>query len=294
MKSFFDPCYREKDCVPVAYSWYDRADMMKTTLEAVNHSHSLCEIMYVCEGGMSIETEAGRVELGRRQLVWLDAGIRHWNMSFSNELCSMMNIEFQYEASDDRAPSLRAIAQQDEATRHMLERGARVAVLNDTDNTLFRLMKAAIPLADGIDRDSERLCSLLCVQMMLEIARLLEQNQTQPSGTNRYVTEALAIMRRDYAEPLTAAIIAHQLHIQPTYLHRLFREHTNKTMNEHLQSIRLQQAKLLLTGTSRSLLEIAMDVGISSQQHFSRLFRKWTGLSPQEYRKTHSPGVSAE
>ena len=145
MKSFFDPCYREKDCVPVAYSWYDRADMMKTTLEAVNHSHSLCEIMYVCEGGMSIETEAGRVELGRRQLVWLDAGIRHWNMSFSNELCSMMNIEFQYEVSDDRAPSLRAIAQQDEATRHMLERGARVAVLNDTDNTLFRLMKAAIP-----------------------------------------------------------------------------------------------------------------------------------------------------
>ena len=57
MKSFFDPCYREKDCVPVAYSWYDRADMMKTTLEAVNHSHSLCEIMYVCEGGMSIETD---------------------------------------------------------------------------------------------------------------------------------------------------------------------------------------------------------------------------------------------
>ena len=276
MKSFFDPCYREKDCVPVAYSWYDRADMMKTTLELINHSHPLCEIMYVCEGGMSIETEAGRVELGRRQLVWLDAGVRHWNMGFSDELCSMMNLEFQYEESDGRAPSLRAVAEQDEATRHMLERGARVAVLNDTDNTLFRLMKAAIPLADGIDRDSERLCSLLCVQMMLEIARLL------------------AIMRRDYAEPLTAAVIAHQLHIQPTYLHRLLREHTNKTMNEHLQSIRIQQAKLLLTGTSRSLLEIAMDVGISSQQHFSRLFRKWTGLSPQEYRKTHSPGAPAE
>ena len=101
-------------------------------------------------------------------------------------------------------------------------------------------------------------------------------------------------MRRDYAEPLTASVIARQLHIQPTYLHRLFREHTAKTMNEHLQSIRIQQAKLLLTGTRRSLLEIAMDVGISSQQHFSRLFRKITGLSPQEYRKTHPPGAAAE
>ena len=146
----------------MVYAWYDRANMMKTTLELINHSHSLCEIMYVCEGGMSIETEA------------------------------------------------------------------------------------------------------------------------------------LAIMRRDYAEPLTTAVIARQLHIQPTYLHRLFREHTAKTMNEHLQSIRIQQAKLLLTGTRRSLLEIAMDVGISSQQHFSRLFRKITGLSPQEYRKTHPPGAAAE
>ena len=226
--------------------------------------------------------------------MWLDAGVRHWNMGFSNELCSMMNLEFQYEETDGRAPSLRAVAEQDEATRHMLERGARVVTLNDTDNTVFRLMKAAVPLADGIGRDSEKLCSLLCVQIMLEVARLLEQNQSQPAGTNRYVTEALAIMRRDYAEPLTAAVIARQLHIQPTYLHRLFREHTAKTMNEHLQSIRIQQAKLLLTGTRRSLLEIAMDVGISSQQHFSRLFRKWTGLSPQEYRKTHSPGASAE
>ena len=134
----------------------------------------------------------------------------------------------------------------------------------------------------------------VCVQIMLEVARLLEQNQSQPAGTNRYVTEALAIMRRDYAEPLTTAVIARQLHIQPTYLHRLFREHTAKTMNEHLQSIRIQQAKLLLTGTRRSLLEIAMDVGISSQQHFSRLFRKITGLSPQEYRKTHPPGAAAE
>lgn len=294
MKSFFDPCYREKECVPVVYAWYDRANMMKTTLELINHSHSLCEIMYVCEGGMSIETEAGRVELGRRQLVWLDAGVRHWNMGFSDELCSMMNLEFQYEESDGRAPSLRAVAEQDEATRHMLERGARVVTLNDTDNTVFRLMKAAVPLADGIGRDSEKLCSLLCVQIMLEVARLLEQNQSQPAGTNRYVTEALAIMRRDYAEPLTTAVIARQLHIQPTYLHRLFREHTAKTMNEHLQSIRIQQAKLLLTGTRRSLLEIATDVGISSQQHFSRLFRKITGLSPQEYRKTHPPGAAAE
>ena len=165
----------------MVYAWYDRANMMKTTLELINHSHSLCEIMYVCEGGMSIETEAGRVELGRRQLVWLDAGVRHWNMGFSDELCSMMNLEFQYEASDGRAPSLRAVAEQDEATRHMLERGARVADPERYGQHRFPPDEGGRS-AGGRHRPGSRKSSarLLCVQMMLEVARLLEQNQSQP------------------------------------------------------------------------------------------------------------------
>lgn len=166
----------------------------------------------------------------------------------------------------------------------MLAEAKRVLVLTDKNHTISRYMKEIIHLANSTHRTAEKLCSLLCTQLMLEVAALSSQHRTCQPSKNRYVSEALAIMQSDYAEPLTAALLAAQLHIQPTYLHRLFREHTVRTMNEHLQHIRIENAKNLLSTTSKNLLEIAGEVGINSQQHFSQLFKKIVGISPLEYR----------
>ena len=291
MISFFDPLYRQGVYVPVVHGYYDRADMMQSTPEAVNHAHSLCEIMYVNEGMMNIDTADGDVRVWRKQFVWLDANVRHWDLRFAGGLCSMMNIEYQYEPLDSRAPSLSAVARADASTASLLAHPVPFLVLTDRDNTVYYLMKEIIQLSDSTHKQSERLCSLLCTQVMLEVARLSQQRRGAAAPiTNRYVAEALAIMQRDYAETLTAADIAAQLHIQPTYLHRLFKEHTPCTMGEHLQHIRIQRAQELLLATDDTLLDIAAAVGISSPQHFSQLFRRLTGLSPAEYRKQRKEG----
>ena len=57
MNSIYDAENLKPGFVPVVYGYYDRANMMESTPEVINHSHSLCEIMYVNEGAMSIETE---------------------------------------------------------------------------------------------------------------------------------------------------------------------------------------------------------------------------------------------
>ncbi|MDD3334351.1 MAG: AraC family transcriptional regulator [Eubacteriales bacterium] len=286
MISYFDPLYRQSDYVPVVHSYYDRADMQRSTVLRVNHAHSLCEIMYVNEGQMSLETEEGLIQVGRKQFIWLDANVKHWGLNFGDSLCSMMNIEFQYELLDCRAPTLRAISRQDDATQELISHPVPHMVLTDRDDTVYHLMKEIIQLADSTHKQSERLCSLLCTQVMLEVARLFQQRRgALPPITNRYVSDALSIMRRDYAEPLTVAGIAAQLHVQPTYLHRLFREHTAYTMGEHLQRIRVQQAQRLLLHTKDALPEVAAAVGISSPQHFAQLFKRIVGISPAEYRR---------
>ncbi len=285
MISFFDPMYRCGPYVPVIHAYYDRADMLRSTNHLVDHSHSLCEIMYVCEGNMSIELTEGVVKVGRRQFIWLDSNVRHWDLRFSDDLCSMMNVEYQYEALDTRAPSLGEVARNDRATDYLLSHPCSHLLLTDSNETVYRLMKEIILLADSTNVQAEKLCSLLCTQLVLEVARLNSHNISDNVPVkNRYVSEAVGIMQRDFAEPLTAAVIADQLHIQPTYLHRLFREHTGRTMSEHLQTIRIQQAQRLLTQTDDTLLEISCAVGISSQQHFSKLFRHIVGISPLDYR----------
>lgn len=288
MISFFDPIYQKGSYVPVVHGYYDRADMMQTTPEEVNHAHSLCEIMYVTEGMMSIETADGVARVGRKQFIWLDANVRHWDLKFSDGLCSMMNVEYQYEALDTRAPTLRALARYDASTANFLAHPLPYIVLTDREDTVFHLMKEIVHLSDSAHEQSERLCSILCTQLIMEVARLGGQYRGQAAPVNNtYVSEALAIMQRDYAESLTAASIASRLHIQPTYLHRLFKEHTTLTMGEHLQRIRVQRAQELLLSTDDTLLDIASAVGIGSQQHFSQLFRRAVGMTPSEYRKQY-------
>ena len=285
MNSIYDAVNLQPGFVPVVYGYYDRANMMESTPEVVNHSHSLCEIMYVNEGMMSIETECGFQRVGCSQFIWIDAGIRHWDLRFNNGLCSMMNIEFQYEEGAALAPDLGQLAGADSALRSMLEQKPRVMTLTDRNGVVFQLMKSIIPLADSTNAQSRYLCSLLCTQVMLEISRLRGLNQAPVRADNHYVAEALEILHRSYAEPLTVSDVAEQLHIHPSYLHRLFRECTSRTMKEHLQRIRIQQAQELLGDPRKSILEISEEVGFSSPQRFQQLFRKITGLRPTDYRK---------
>ena len=211
MNSIYDTENLQPGFVPMVYGYYDRANMMESTPEVINHSHSLCEIMYVNEGTMSIETESGFNRVSSGQFIWIDAGIRHWDLRFNNGLCSMMNI------------------------KEMFEQKPRVLTLTDRNDVVFQLMKSIIPLADSTNEQSRHLCPLLCTQVVLEIARLRGLNQSPEVTANHYITEALEILHTSYAEPLTASEVAGRLHIHPSYLHRLFREYTSRTMKDHLQ-----------------------------------------------------------
>ena len=286
MNSIYDAENLQPGYVPAVYGYYDRANMMESTPEVINHSHSLCEIMYVNEGTMSIETESnGFNQVSCNQFIWIDAGIRHWDLRFNKGLCSMMNIEYQYEEGNGAAPDLASLLQADGMLRDMFDRKPRVLTLSDRNGVIYQLMKSIIPLADSTSEQARNLCALLCTQVNLEIARLRSLNQSRESVANHYISEALEILNNSYAEPLTASAVAETLHIHPSYLHRLFREYTSRTMKEHLQRIRIQHAQELLTETRKSVLEIAGEVGFSNTQQFQQLFRRIVGMKPLEYRR---------
>ncbi|MDD3336575.1 MAG: AraC family transcriptional regulator [Eubacteriales bacterium] len=287
MDSLFQPLYVEDDYVPVVYSYYDRADMLRTTSTLVNHAHSMIEIMYVNEGNLSIDVEGTVVQLGRRQLIWLDAGVFHRDLHFLTELCGVMNIEFQYEKLDKRCPSLRELSMQDDATRELLLHPTKFMVLTDHDDAIYHLLKQIVPLADSALSQGESLCSLLCTQVMLLVAQFRQESVEKPP-TNAYVDAALSILNEEYASPLTASEVAARLYIQPAHLHRLFREHTGESVGAHLQRIRLEKAKERMLTTSDSLLDIALAVGLSSQPRLTQLLKRTEGMTPLKYRKAYA------
>lgn len=81
--------------------------------------------------------------------------------------------------------------------------------------------------------------------------------------------------------------IADQVYLNPAYLSRLFRKETGKSLTDYISELRVEKAKRQLENSNIKISDIALSVGYANFSHFSQLFKKLTGLTPQEYRRKY-------
>ncbi|MDB5143805.1 MAG: hypothetical protein JWQ66_2518 [Mucilaginibacter sp.] len=85
--------------------------------------------------------------------------------------------------------------------------------------------------------------------------------------------------------------VSSELNVHPAYLSREFSKHfDNLSFGEYIRKLRIDKAIGLLEDTAHSLSEIAYLTGFSDQSHFTRIFKKQTGLNPSAYRKNLEKG----
>ncbi len=109
-----------------------------------------------------------------------------------------------------------------------------------------------------------------------------QNQQTRPiRAAKKYI---LAHLERD----LTLETIAMQVNLNPVYFSILFKNEEGVNYSKYLLSVRLNKAKEKLKNTSLLISHIAEIVGYKDPKHFSKVFKKEVGITPQEYRKLHS------
>ena len=85
---------------------------------------------------------------------------------------------------------------------------------------------------------------------------------------------------------LSLSNVAKTLNVHPAYLSREFSKYfDNLTFTEYVRKIKIDKAKLLLDTTNFSISEIAYAVGYSDQSHFTRNFKRETGVPPSVFKK---------
>jgi AraC-like DNA-binding protein len=82
----------------------------------------------------------------------------------------------------------------------------------------------------------------------------------------------------------TVKYCAENIHLSANYLGDLIKKETGKSPQEHIQLKLLEIAKERIFDKSKTVSEIAYELGFKHPQHFSRLFKKVTGYAPNEYR----------
>ncbi|PLS03714.1 helix-turn-helix domain-containing protein [Neobacillus cucumis] len=87
---------------------------------------------------------------------------------------------------------------------------------------------------------------------------------------------------------LTLQQIAGQIHANPSHLSRKFKEDTSMTITEYINRKRVEEAKLYLQKGNRSITDVAFMVGFNDLNYFSKVFKKFTALTPSQYLKRKS------
>lgn len=104
---------------------------------------------------------------------------------------------------------------------------------------------------------------------------------------SRPVHRCMDYIDRHLQQPLTVKALAEALELSPAYVSTLFKREAGLAVSEYIRRKRVDAAQTLLRYTEFSCLEIAEYLCFSSDSHFSRVFREYTGQTPTEYRRQH-------
>lgn len=106
------------------------------------------------------------------------------------------------------------------------------------------------------------------------------------SQGNRIVENTRQYIEEHYRQKgLTIHEIAKNNHVSPNYLSYLFKKYTGSSLWEYVVKLRMEESRSLILSTDLRRYEIAERVGYESPEHFSKIFKKYYGVSPSELKK---------
>lgn len=121
-------------------------------------------------------------------------------------------------------------------------------------------------------------------QLSLQVTEYANQNGKDVS---QVVEKVQRYMEENLGEEFSREQAAEHVFLNPAYLSRLFRRETGFSLTDYLVRLRIAKARTELEKTNNRISDIAVTVGYANFSHFSKLFKKMTGLTPQEYRKKY-------
>ncbi len=150
----------------------------------------------------------------------------------------------------------------------------------------------AFTLSDSFIQECELLNAYeriinLQYQMVFAFTQRVERIRHGKSPT-KLVIDVTNYIRHHLSEPITAEEIARELYLSRPYLSRKFIAETGESLTDFILKEKTEEAKRLLRYSDRPLTAIGNYLGFSSQGHFARVFKKYAGTTPREYREKYA------
>ena len=105
---------------------------------------------------------------------------------------------------------------------------------------------------------------------------------------NPLIQQAKQYIINHYNEDISLEQICEKVNVSKNYFSTLFKKETGMNVWDFLSEYRMGRAKELLVSTHLKSYEIALEIGYENPSYFTKTFKKWVGIGPQEYRLQHA------
>lgn len=113
-----------------------------------------------------------------------------------------------------------------------------------------------------------------------------DEGDDTENANNFVVKQALSYIEQHYKEKLQLTDVAEKVYVSHWHLSKLLNS-TGKSFSDLLNEVRIENAKKLMEDSSLHIADISERVGFADTAHFSRVFKKYTGMSAGEYRNKY-------
>lgn len=239
----------------------------------VLHAHDCTEIFYVTGGEGFFCTEEETLPLRQDQLVVVNPGFRHTERSSLSEnmryiVLGIDNLQFRF-------------------GQHARLLPYEIFTIHSHRKTVLPLLQIILEELDRKNTSYEEICQHYLAILLLQIRRITGETFTisPPTGIPYECEKIRHYLDTHFQESLTLEELAAMAHWDKFYFSHQFSSSYGISPINYLLRKRVEHSKHLLETTDYSITQIAESSGFSSQNYFSQIFKKTTGMSPRQFRK---------
>ncbi len=113
---------------------------------------------------------------------------------------------------------------------------------------------------------------------------ILDNERNNGEKKNDLIKTAKKFIKENYSQNITNEIIAKKIGYHPCYLNSLFVKHEGISLHKYVETVRLEQAKKMLSSSDEKIFDISNKCGFADSSYFTKFFLKQVGITPKDYR----------
>ncbi len=262
------------------------------------HAHEFMQIWYVDRGRCQhfVEDQVYSLDVGDCFMIPPNLEHKTFLLPDSSVICCDFALDTVLNCSDSQENSYSELSMM-KVLCFLQESKSQLPCFRFQQKTRRRVEQLMHELLEEYEQGSAYYQEVLRIKIRELILLFMREFESSPNNIRadqiyeKYkalMADAIRYIDANYSENLTLGDVCKHFAISKTYFCHLFKLITGKTFTEYLTERRVQAAMSLLEDHSQSITEISDKLGFSNTSYFSKIFKKYTGRLPKEYRKERS------